>query len=186
MASQGANLFSLTDHSSNSWSRADAFISGSYSLATSTRRGIDLSAAIDVTAELQGSVGADAKVSGAIDGSLGVGVQLEAAFPVDLFQQFGLATRLRAAAEVAVYVNASVSASLDDLRNLLGVKMSGAWGQLAESFLSGVDISAGVWAKVAFAAEAVAEAVIAGSLLPTTSGPPGLTVSIHYGAGFGY
>lgn len=180
------SLFSLQTHGASSWARASAFLQSSYSWSASFRRGIDLGASFDLTGELKASVGGDTQVEAGIDGSFSAGAEIEAAFPLDLFGQCGLAARLMLEAEAAAYLSLDVKLSLADLRTLIAPKMGGVWLKLWDVFVTHANIEAGIWAKAAFAAEIGAEAVLAGNLLNTQDTSPGFTFSTKCGAGLGF
>ena len=90
--------------------------------------------------------------------------------------------RLKLITEAKAFARLDVNLLLGDFTNQLPADLPKAWGTLVQIFLDEVDISAGVFGRIAFAAEIVGEAVLVGSLLPGPGGTSaGFTLSAQYG-----
>ena len=160
-------------------------------LAVRGRPRTDLSASIDFTAKLQGEARDGAIASFAAGADVAAGLSLIAAFPLDLFHEAGLIARLQAQLEAAAFVNADLGLEAHTFENRLRQNLKGPWLDLAEIFLEELVIEAGFWAKASFAAEAVAEAALVGSLIPVQDSTgksvlPGFTFSLQYSAGISF
>jgi hypothetical protein len=134
---------------------------------------------------------ADASIRDLVAASLsgGVGVKaridLAAAFPLDLFNEAGIVARIDAAAEAAAYLRASLGLDLQVFERRVRERFEGPLAELCGIFLEETAVEAGLWARVAFAAQLHGEATVTGSLLSSATGGPGFSVSLAYGAGVG-
>jgi hypothetical protein len=174
------NLFSLQEQGDAGWAHGRAFATGAASASASFRRGMDLSASIDLEGGLGGDLGKSLGAS--LGGRASAGLSLQAAFPLDLFKEAGLVARLQAQAAAAAFVRAEVNLDADDFSELLRGRLSGPWLELVPIFLEEVRIRAGLWAHVSVSAQLLAEAAIVGNLL----GPsPGFTCSLRREVGYG-
>lgn len=163
-----------------------AALLGTAQAGGSLRRGFDLSAEVELQANVAGGLGD--RLSASLDAGVGAraGVALQAGFPLDLFSEAGLVARLRAQAEVAGFVRATLAMELDEFRNLVRDGVPGVMGRLLEIFFEESSVEAGLWARAAFAAEVLGEASLAGTLVSSAGREAGFTFSARYGAGFGY
>jgi Lamin Tail Domain len=161
-------------------------LQGQAEAGASIRRGINLSAGIDIQASVGGDLGD--QLSASLDAGVGAraGVALQAGFPLDLFSEAGLVARLRAQAEVAGYLKARLGLPLSTFRELVRERVPAVMGRLLDIFFEETAIEAGLWARAAFAAEVLGEVRLAGSLLSSPGREAGFTFSARYGAGFGY
>ena len=189
MATQSKELFSLETKSPRDVPvHGMALLRGTAQGSADFRRGIDLSAGFDFRAEAGFSAVSDYLTATFAAGvNVRGGIALQAAFPLDLFNEAGVVARLRAQVEAAAYARATVKLELEVFTELLGQSMRGdALIELVGIFLDEIVVEAGVWARAAFAAELLGEAVLSGSLLPSAQGGGGFTFSMKYAVGFIY
>jgi hypothetical protein len=169
------------------WVHCKALFYGNLAAVANLNRGIDLKAEIDVGTKLSADLQKllVANVTGGADAA--AMLQLEAAFPIDLFEQAGIIAQLTAEAEAAAWITAEVGLDIETLEQMARVRLSGIWLELLEIFLAELTVSAGIWAGVSFSAEAYGRAYLVGNLLETADGSsPGFTFEAGYGAGWGH
>ncbi len=169
--------------------RGEAFLYGGAQAGASLHRGIDLSAGVS----FEGRVGGDAgnMVAATFTGraKLTAGLALQAGIPIDLFDpaaQAGLVGCFRAQAEASASVAANLRLELEAFRRLMRDRFDGPLAPLLEVFLQEAVFEAGVWGRVAVAAEVEGQLVVAGSLQTSATGGAGFTCAAQYGAGFGW
>jgi hypothetical protein len=173
----------------NAFAHADAYLQASAQADWSFRRGVDLTAGFD----LQGKVNAAASDSG-VAAAFGAGVDIsgalafQAALPIDLFSAdgAGLIARLQAKLALTAFVTAVLSLDRAVLEQTVQAQFGGPMSSLLDIVLDELDISAGFWGRVSIAIEAVGEAVLAGTLLPSADGGAGLSFSARYETAFIY
>jgi hypothetical protein len=169
------------------WVHCKALFYGNLAAVANLNRGIDLKAEIDVATKLSADLQKllVANVTGGADAA--AMLQLEAAFPIDLFKEAGVIAQLTAEAEAAAWITAEVGLDIATLEQMARVKLSGIWLELLEIFLAELTVSAGIWAGVSFSAEAYGRAYLVGNLVETADGSsPGFTFEAGYGAGWGH
>jgi hypothetical protein len=166
MAEQSGNLFSLSTQRRGEWAHGKALAHGSYRAVASLHRGINLSASVDMEAQLSGEARKVAVAAFSVGGRLSAGLSLQAAFPIDLFREAGMVARFQAQLEAAAWVAAEIGLDLQALLGLIGKRASKPWLSLMNVFLNEFDIRAGVWGKASFSAQVFAEAAIVGHLIP--------------------
>lgn len=179
------NLFELQEAGDAGWAHGRAYATGNATATAAYHRGIDLSAGIDVRGEVGGTIGKGIEASLSGGARLTAGVSFRAAYPLDLFSEAGLVGRLRAQA-AAAYLRAELALDSGEFAELLKDQMPGAWGELAEIFLTEVRIGAGLWANAMMTVQFLAEAAIVGNFLEIGSSKPGFTASFQYAAGYVY
>ena len=173
------NLFKIQQGGLQAWAHGKAFATAKAAI----NRGFQ----IDLAAGASGSAGGNAQagpVVGTFQAGAGLNIALDVqvGFPLDLFSQAGLIARLQLLSEAVAFAKLDVNLLLGDFTNQLTAKLPSGWGTLIQIFLEEVQIGAGVFGKVVFAAEIVGEAVLVGSLLPAADGTSaGFTYSGHYG-----
>lgn len=180
------NLFQLQEQADAGWAHGRLYATGNANASASFRRGIDLSAGLNVQGEIGGEFGKGVAASLAAGARLTAGLSLTAAYPLDVFSEAGLVARLRAQAAAAAFLRAELSLDSEEFASLLRGRLSGPWVDLAEIFLTEIKISAGLWANAAVSVQLLAEAAIVGSFLRTPGAEPGFTCSFQYAAGYGY
>ena len=173
----------------------DAVIHGRYYVvgtATGTisfRRGLDISAAFDTKAAIDGAFGGStAGVALSAQAEVKAGLQLQAKLPLDVFNPpgAGLVVRLLVGGSASASLAVTGTLALGELIDRLLPDFGGAWDTLLPLILDELDISVGVWAHVAVAAEVQAQAIVAASILPSSdpAQQPGFTFQFGYRAGF--
>jgi hypothetical protein len=174
------NLFTIQKGGFQAWAHGKAFATATASI----NRGFQF----DLETGLSASAGGNAQLGQTLVAQLqaGAGVDIaldaEIGFPLDLFSQAGLIARLQLITEVKAFARLDVNLLLGDFNNQLTARLPKAWGTLIQIFLDEVEIGAGVFGRIAFAAEVVGEAVLVGSLLPAANGASaGFTYSTQYG-----
>src|SRR6266851_3962979 len=186
----GAEVFRLgATTPANAVAHAGAYLQASAQAGWSSRRGIDLTAGYD----LQGKVNAAAGGSGvAASFSAGVDIsgalKVQAALPVDLFSAdgAGLIARLQAKLALTAFVTAAISLDRGVLEQTVRADFGGPMSSLLDIVLDELDISAGFWGRASLAIQALGEAVLAGTLLPSADGGAGLTFSARYETAYVY
>ena len=189
MAQQRTELFSLnTSTPEGGFAHGKALASGTAEARASLRRGLDLSASVQVEGHVSGEAGSQLAAGLTGDVQAGGGLKLQAAMPIDLFDpqaRAGLVARLQAQAAASASIAATVSLEVASFRQLLGTRFAPPFDQLLDVFLEELVIEAGIWGRASFAAELYGEALLAGSLLPSATEGPGFTFSTRWGAGLG-
>ncbi|MEU1465021.1 hypothetical protein ABZ467_30855 [Streptomyces sp. NPDC005727] len=145
---------------------------------------LDISGEFD--AQISGRVGSSiadglAALDGELVGAAHAGLRLQVAAPMDAFTGAGLIAR--ASVETSVSGQASVSATLS-LAALATAVLDGLPSNVREYARILVDeatVSAGVWARGAFAVMAKGELISAVALFPTDGSDPGVTAALRYG-----
>jgi Lamin Tail Domain len=150
------------------------------------RRGFRLGAQAALDAAADVAIGEELSASLRAGLSARSGLALEAALPLDLFDEAGMVARLQAQAEVSGTAALTLSIGLDELKRLAAAHSSRPIAELLDVFFEEFAIGAGVWGRAAFSAEIVGEALVAGSLLPGADGGAGFSASVEWGAGFGF
>jgi hypothetical protein len=179
------NLAARNDPSN--WVHCKALFYGNVAAVANLDRGVDLKAEIDVATKLSADLQKllVANVTGGADAA--AMLQLEVAFPIDLFEKAGVIAQLTAEAEAAAWITAEVGLDIETLEQMARVKLSGIWLELLELFLAELTVSAGIWAGVSFSAEVYGRAYLVGNLVETADGSsPGFTFEAGYGAGWGH
>jgi hypothetical protein len=180
------NLFNLKAASpSTGIAHGKAMIRGDVAAAAVVRRGIDLSAGIELEGRLGGELGEIVVASLEGKAQAGAGISLAAAMPLDLFKEAGLIARFRAQAAASASVAATLGLELEVFRKLVRDRFDPPLDALLEIFLDEVRIGAALWGRAAFSAEVYAQAALAGSLLATPQRKAGFTFVADYGAGWG-
>src|SRR6266567_4439434 len=186
---QRTELFSLSASTPDgAFAHGKALASGSAEARASWRRGVDLSASVQVEGHVSGEAGSQLAAGLTGDVQAGGGLTLQAAIPIDLFDpqaRAGLVARLQAQAAASASIAATVSLEVESFRQLLGTRFAPPFEQLLDVFLDELVIEAGIWGRASFAAELYGEALLAGSLMRAASGGPGFTFSTRWGAGLG-
>jgi hypothetical protein len=186
---QRTELFSLSASTpEGAFAHGKALASGSAEAQASLRRGVDLSASVQVEGHVSGEAGSQLAAGLTGDVQAGGGLRLQAAIPIDLFDpqaRAGLVARLQAQAAASASIAATVSLEVEAFRQLLGTRFAPPFEQLLDVFLDELVIEAGIWGRASFAAELYGEALLAGSLVPSASEGPGFTFSTRWGAGLG-
>ncbi|HKP51291.1 MAG TPA: hypothetical protein VJ183_01420 [Chloroflexia bacterium] len=175
-------LFTVGTQGDAGWAHGQVLATGRADLSLEAHRGFDLSASVDLEAAVGGEVGKGLKASVQAGAAAGAGLSVKAAFPLDLFTVAGVVARVRAQAAASAFLRASVSLDSAVFSASLKGKLSGTWLELVDIFLSELSLGAGLWGKVAVAAEAVGEAALVGSLVGEN---PGFTCSFQYAVGYG-
>jgi hypothetical protein len=173
----------------NSFAHANAYLQASAGASFSARRGIDITAGFD----LQGQVNAQAGGSG-MGASFAAGVDVSGAFavqaalPIDLFSSegAGLVARLQAKLALTAFVSAALTLDRSALEQTVRADFSGPMSTLLDIVLDELDVSAGFWGRASLAIQALGEAVLAGTLLPSADGGAGLSFSARYETAFIY
>src|SRR3712207_440995 len=102
MAETADNLFSLSrEGRRGEWAHGKALAYGSYRAVADIRRGLNLSASVDLEARLSGEARKVAVAAFSVGGRLAAGLSLQAAFPIDLFREAGIVARFQAQLEAA-------------------------------------------------------------------------------------
>ena len=182
-----AELFSITASTPADGRRhGAAAASGRASASAALERGLDLSARVEIGANVDASI--RDQVSGTFTGGVAgkAGIALQAKFPLDLFREAGIIARVQAQAEAGAYLRAALGLELQVFRDLVRGQFEGPLRELCDIFLEEAVVEAGLWARAAFAAEMVAEATLTGSLVSSGSGSPGFSFSAEYGMGLLY
>jgi hypothetical protein len=186
---QRTELFSLSASTpEGAFAHGKALASGSAEARASLRRGVDLSASVQVEGHVSGEAGSQLAAGLTGDVQAGGGLTLQAAIPIDLFDpqaRAGLVARLQAQAAASASIAATVSLEVESFRQLLGTRFAPPFEQLLDVFLDELVIEAGIWGRASFAAELYGEALLAGSLMRAASEGPGFTFSTRWGAGLG-
>ena len=186
-SSVNAELFAITASTPADGRRhGAATASGRASASAALERGLDLSARVEIGANVDASIRDE--VSGTFTGGVAGkgGVALQAKFPLDLFREAGIVARVQAQAEAGAYLRATLGLELQAFRDLVRGQFEGPLRELCDIFLEEAVVEAGLWARAAFAAEIVAEATLTGSLVSSGSGSPGFSFSAEYGMGLLY
>ena len=173
----------------NAFAHASAYVQASAQADWSLRRGIDFTVGFD----LQGKVDAEAGSSG-VSGSFAAGVDvsgalaIQAELPIDLFSVdgAGLIARLRAKLALTAFVSAALTLDRSVLEQTLRANFGEPMSSLLDIVLEELDLEAGLWGRASLAIEALGEAVLAGTLLPSADNGAGLTFSTCYDTAFGY
>ena len=173
----------------NAFAHAGAYVQASAQADWSLRRGIDFTAGFD----LQGKVDAEAGSSG-VGGSFAAGVDVsgalavQAELPIDLFSAdgAGLIARLQAKLALTAFVSAALTLDRSVLEQTLRVNFGEPMSSLLDIVLEELDLEAGLWGRASLAIEALGEAVLAGTLVPSADNGAGLTFSTCYDTAFGY
>jgi hypothetical protein len=178
-------LFHLPINKQGPWGHGTAYADGRLSWHASTRRGLQFDASVRLDA------GAQAVLGGLVFANLTVGadaqaaIAIDAAFPLDLFDQAGLVARGSFMAEAAAWIQAEVGLSLELLEEALAPKVPAPWNELLALFLRHTRVEAGLAGRASVSIEATAELILSGALLPAGSRPPGFTCTATAGAGYG-
>jgi len=154
-----AELFSITASTPADGRRhGAAAASGRASASAALERGLDLSARVEIGANVDASI--RDQVSGTFTGGVAgkAGIALQAKFPLDLFREAGIIARVQAQAEAGAYLRAALGLELQVFRDLVRGQFEGPLRELCDIFLEEAVVEAGLWARAAFAAEIVAEA----------------------------
>lgn len=175
-------LFTVGLQGDAGWAHGQALATGRANLSLAAHRGFDLSASVDLEAAVGGKIGSALRASVQAGAGAGAGLSVKAAFPLDLFTEAGVVARVRAQAAASAFLRASVNLDSDVFSDALKGRLSGTWLELVDIFLTELSFGAGLWGKVAFAAEAVGEAALVGNLLGEN---PGFTCSFQFAAGYG-
>ncbi|HEX7168635.1 MAG TPA: lamin tail domain-containing protein [Acidimicrobiales bacterium] len=184
---QRVDLFSLAATTPDGGiARTNAAARASATASVELRRGLDLRLGFDFEASAQGAIGGElsGKLSAGVSARAGLAVQ--AMVPIDLFDEAGLVVRFQAQAEAAAYASLAISLELGELYRRVGLRVPSPLDELLTVFFDEVECSAGLWARVAFAAQVHGQAVLSGSLLPNVAGGPGFAFRVGYGAGLGF
>jgi hypothetical protein len=168
-------------------SGGQALLTGTAQAAAEFRRGINLGAGFDFRGEAQVRLGNDLGAQIAAGVRLRGGIELAVFFPLDLFSEAGLIVRFRAQIEAAGFVRATLSLPFGEFRRLVGLDLPhNLLADLIGIVLDEFAFEAGLWGRVAFSFQLVAEAAITGSLLPVGGNTPGFSFSFQYGMGWFY
>lgn len=174
---------------------ADAYLHGKqYIEAVTTetwsfRRGVDISASADFIAMVDRKMGHTAVSAGfAADLEAHVAVAVQIMSPLDLFgpQGAGLVARIAAEAELSAAIGLDVSVSVADILQAAKVDLGGPLAEMLDAIAEELELSAGIWVRAAFAAEAQLSATATGRLRPGPREGAGLTFSTRAAAGFGF
>jgi hypothetical protein len=173
----------------NAFAHADAYLQASAQANWAFRRGIDLTAGFDLQGKVEaaaGGSGVAASFAAGVDISHALAVQ--AALPIDLFSAdgAGLVARLQAKLALTAFVTAAISLDRAVLGQKVHAQFSGPMASLLDIVLDELDVSAGFWGRESIAIQAVGEAVLAGTLLPSADGGAGLSFSARYETAYIY
>jgi hypothetical protein len=190
-SSVNAELFSITASTPADGRRhGAAAASGRASASAALERGLDLSARVEIGANVDASI--RDQVSGTFTGGVAgkAGIALQAKFPLDLFREAGIIARVQAQAEAGPTCGR---------RSALSCRSSATWSAASSRDRYGSCVTSSsrrLWsrpasghARRAFAAEIVAEATLTGSLVSSGSGSPGVQLlgrvrhGLLYGSG---
>jgi hypothetical protein len=174
------NLFTIQKGGFQAWAHGKAFATASAAI----NRGFKLDLEGDVSVSGGGNAQAFNSVLAKLQAGIGLDIALdvEVGFPLDLFSQAGLIARLQLITEAKAFARLDVNLLVGEFTSQLTSRLPKAWGTLIQIFLDEVEIGAGVFGRIAFAAEIVGEAVLVGSLLPAANGTSaGFTYSTQYG-----
>jgi hypothetical protein len=180
------NLFEVQQEGDAGWAHGRLYATGNATASAAFRRGVDLSAGLDVRGEVGGTLGKGIEASLTGGARLTAGLSFRAAYPLDLFSEAGLVARIRAQAAAAAFIRAELSLDSHEFSGLLRNRLSGSWMDLAEIFLTEIEIGAGLWANAMVTVQFLAEAAIVGSFVEAPGVKPGFTCSFQYAAGYGY
>jgi hypothetical protein len=190
VAQVSSELFRLSSSTPRgALAHGEAFLYGGAQAGASLHRGIDLSAGVSFEGRVDGDAGGMVAATFTGRAKLSAGLALQAGIPIDLFDpaaQAGLVGCFRAQAEASASVAANLRLELEAFRGLMRDRFDGPLASLLEVFLQEAVFEAGVWGRVAVAAEVEGQLVVAGSLLPSATGGAGFTCAAQYGAGFGW
>lgn len=145
-----------------------------------------------ITGDARGGIDAGLAAEIEAGGEVAVSAALRAGLPIDLFTDAGIVARAALEARAAAWVRADLAldfvAFAGTLTGHARARLGAPWDQLIGVFIQPdtFQVSAGVFAHVAVAAQAYAEASLAGSLASRRQEPPGFTFKLDYGVGWGY
>jgi hypothetical protein len=180
-------IFRAGAAASTDWGSVEGKVESEFAVGAALKRGLRLEAGLSALAEVDGALAKflAAQVTGRASAEARVTAQIQ--LPLNLFDEAGAAVRLQAVAEAAAGVQAGLGLTIGDFVDLA----RGVFGseplplRLLLLFLEEVDLTAGVYAKVAATAQAQAYASIVGTLRddPVRGLKPGF--NIVAGAGLG-
>jgi hypothetical protein len=181
------NIFDAGASAATDWGAVSAGANFAFTGDIQLHRGIDIDLGLAAFAQLDASfhrfLAANLTGNATAQATLEGQVQM----PLNLFDEIGIAVRLQAVAELAAGARLALGLEIGDFLDLVDQdpQMRGMPAQLLRVLLEQVDISAGVYAKAAFSAEAYANVVITGTALndPQRGLKPGFNISAGAGAG---
>lgn len=175
---------------STSFLHAKDYAEEALSAGASMRRGVDLSAGFDLKSALAAGVGPEASAAVNAQAEARGGISLRAQFPMNIVSKSGagVVSRFQAAIEASASAGLTVSLTDEQLLGLLTPQFAGPGRRLLDLFAQEINISAGLWAKAAFAIEILGEGLATITIWDADEDAvdPGLTVSYHYAAGWIY
>ena len=182
-------IFKWSDSSpEESWLHGKGVLRSWFTGALPVDGGTELAAEFDL--ELRGRLGA--MVADALDlnaetlGNVHAGLSVNCGISLDLSRGAGLFAAVRAEASATAQVSISASLSRDALKALVSDSIPPEVRPYSDILFESATLSAGVWARGAFAAMAVGELVAAVSLFPDDGKPPGITAHLRYGYAWGW
>jgi len=188
--SSDTNVFSLnTSDPEGAWLHGRTMARAWFTGSLRADEQLDLSAEFDAKVSAQVGAGvaqALASLSAEFTGSAHAGLRLQVAAPMDLFVGAGLLARARMEASVTAQLQVIAALSLGALQQKVMDEVPIESRDYVRIFLEEANIRAGIWARGAFAAMAVAELVATASLFPTDDSEPGITAYLHYGYAWGF
>lgn len=183
MGQKSKELFLLSGSTPlGGWGHGSGVLTGHAQAESSFRRGMKLDAEVDVQGRLEGTVGHDLAATLRAGVDVRAAAVIQAQIPLDLFTEAGLVARADLAVAASAFVSLQLSLRLHELEQMVHDQLPGPGGDLVAILLDEFQLSAGLWAKAAFAAELHAQAVLAGSLVGDN---PGFTFSFEAAAGIG-
>jgi hypothetical protein len=180
------NLFNATADVDTGWAHAHALAGGNLELAARIDRGVDLSAGLDLQAELGADIGRAMQAMLSAGARITGGLSLQAAMPLDLFREAGFVARLRAQVAAGAFLRARLSLQSDVLAEQVAAQLTEPWSDLARIFLSEMRVGAELIGNAQASAQLLAEAALAGNLLETGGAGAGFTCSFQYAMGYYY
>lgn len=179
-------LFKLQTEGDTGWAHARALATGSAELGLALNRGIDLSAGLDLRAEV--GVETAGRIQALLKGGARAtaGISFQAAMPLDLFRAAGFVARMRAQAAAGAYLHVRLSLESDVLADTVRRALDAPWDELVAIMLSELRVGAELMGNAQVSAQLVGEAAVAGSLIDHGSEKAGFTCSFQYAMGYYY
>ncbi|WP_284750665.1 hypothetical protein [Amycolatopsis sp. RTGN1] len=184
-AADAVNIFTLDGPTAT----GEGMLRAAASFTAQTTRG--LSAGFDLQARFEGSV--DAKLADAVrasfrtSGSVSVGAEASAYFPLDVFDFAGVVATLKMQAEARASLKLDVELLFNDLvAGALAGSENTLWRPYIDVLTSQVSVRAGLYASAAVCVKAAAETKAGIRLFPKNGEPAGTVFVVNFGYGFIY